>query len=51
VNYELFNHKDKKIFLVDMTRETDYVFSEIAKLSLEKQIKENRKIAIIVNKK
>ena len=28
MNYELFDHWEKKIFLVDMTRETDYIFSE-----------------------
>ncbi len=51
MNYELFKHKNKWIFLVDMRRETDYIFSEITKASLKKQIKNNKKIWIIVNKK
>jgi len=41
LNYELFenpNNTDKKIFLVDMTREEDYIFSELTKKSLKKYI-------------
>lgn len=51
MNYELFNNKDKKVFLVDMRRETDHVFSNIAKNGIKKYILQWKKIGIIVNKK
>lgn len=54
MNYELFENPDndnKKIFLVDMTREPDYIFSELAKKSLKKYITQWKKIWILVNKK
>lgn len=61
MNYELFEntnntnlptgHAAKKIFLVDMTREPDYIFSELAKNWLKKYITQWKKIWIIVNKK
>lgn len=50
-NYELFDHKDKKIFLINMTKEKDYIFSDIVASALKKNIKANKKIWIIVNKK
>ena len=51
MNYELFDHWEKRIFLVDMTRESDYIFSEIAKSGISKSIKQWKKIWILVNKK
>ena len=51
MNYELFDHWEKKIFLIDMTREPDYIFSELAKKWLEKYVKQWKKIWILVNKK
>lgn len=51
MNYELFENKDKKIFLVDMTRETEYIFSEISKNGIKKYISQWKKIGILVNKK
>jgi len=51
MNYELFDHGEKRIFLVDMTREPDYIFSEIAKSGIAKHIKQGKKIWILVNKK
>lgn len=51
MNYELFDHWEKKIFLVDMTREPDYIFSELAKSGLEKYINSWKKVGILVNKK
>ena len=51
MNYELFDHWEKRIFLVDMTRESDYIFSEIAKSGIAKYVKQWKKIWILVNKK
>lgn len=51
MNYELFQNNDKQIFLVDMTRETDYIFSEISKNGIKKYISQWKKIWILVNKK
>ena len=44
MNYEQFKHKDKSIFLVDMTRELDYRFSELVKSAIEKQLYQRKKI-------
>jgi len=55
MNYELFKHnKDwtkKDIFLLDMTKELDHNFSQLMLKWLEKYIKQNKKIWIIMNKK
>ena len=51
MNYEQFKHADKSIFLVDMTRELDNHFSELVKSALNKQITQQKKVWIIVNKK
>lgn len=52
MNYEKFEHKNwKDIFLVDMTRELDHNFSEITTKWLNKYIKQNKNIMILVNKK
>lgn len=51
MNYEQFKHQDKNIFLIDMTRELDFHFSELVKSALTKQLKLWKKIWIIVNKK
>lgn len=51
MNYEKFQHKDKNIFLVDMTKELNPYFSEIVQMSIEKHLTEGKKIGILVNKK
>ena len=51
MNYEKFQHKDKNIFLVDMTKELNPYFSEIVQMSIEKHLAEGKKIGILVNKK
>ena len=51
MNYELFAHKEKNIFLVDMTKENEHIFSQIAEKWIKKSIIQWKKIAIIVNKK
>lgn len=47
----MFTHKEKNIFLVDMTKETNHIFSEIAEKWIKKNMIQWKKIAIIVNKK
>jgi hypothetical protein len=44
MNYEQFKHKDKSIFLVDMTRELDYHFSQLVQSAIEKQLHQRKKI-------
>jgi len=51
MNYELFKHDKKSIFLINMTKELEHHFSELAKQWLEKYINKKWNIAIIVNKK
>lgn len=51
MNYEQFKHKDKSIFLVDMTRELNPHFSELVQAAISKQLKLWNNLAIIVNKK
>lgn len=52
MNYELFSHpeQNKNIYLIDMTREHGY-FSEMVQKGIEKYIKEQKKILLIINKK
>jgi hypothetical protein len=58
MNYELFKHSKKSIFLVNMTKDLgpamlgiNHHFSELALKGLEKYTKTGGNIAIIVNKK
>ena len=51
MNYELFDHWEKKIYLVDMKKELDNNFSELCLKGIEKYIKQKKKIGIIINKK
>lgn len=51
MNYEQFKYQDKSIFLVDMTKELNYHFSELVKSAITKQLKQKKRIWIIVNKK
>ena len=44
MNYEQFKHQDKSIFLVDMTRELDYHFSQLVQSAIEKQLNMRKKI-------
>ena len=51
MNYECFNHWEKKIFLVDMKRELDKNFSELFDKGIKKYLSEKKKIGILINKK
>ena len=51
MNYEQFEHNDKKIFLIDMKQEENHYFSELFDVALKKYLKTNKKIGIIINKK
>ena len=55
MNYERFDHTTqwikKSIFLVNMTKELDYHFSQLAIQGLEKYLAQGKKIGILVNKK
>ncbi len=51
MNYELIEKNNKKVFLIDMTKENNKTFSEIAWKWIKKYINQNKKIWIIVNKK
>lgn len=55
MNYELFKHQinwtEKNIFLVNMTKELDYHFSQLALQWIEKYLEQWKKIWILVNKK
>lgn len=51
MNYEHFQHQNKNIFLVNMTKELDHYFSELVENGIKKYLKLNKKIWIIVNKK
>jgi len=55
MNYELFQNEYKKtikkIFLINMTKEINYHFSEIVTSGIQRYLQENKKIGIIVNKK
>ncbi len=44
MNYELFNHNEKKIYLVNMTKELNQTFSELFEKAVEKYLKANKKI-------
>ncbi len=49
--YELFDHGQKKIYLINMLEEKNKVFSELVLWWIKKYINQWKKIAIIVNKK
>lgn len=51
MNYEEIKHNWEKVFLVDMKKENNKIFSELSFKWIKKHIKENKKILIIVNKK
>jgi len=54
MNYEQFlnpHTPNQKIFLVDMRKEVNYHFSELVQTGIEKYIRQNKTILIIVNKK
>lgn len=51
MNYELFDHWEKKIYLINMAKEQNQIFSELFEKSLEKYLKANKKIWILINKK
>lgn len=52
MNYELFHHKDlkKKIFLIDMTKETTGFFSNLFRDGIKKYVRKGKRIAVILNK-
>ena len=51
MNYELFDHGEKKIYLVNMTKELNQNFSELFEKGLAKYLRSNKKIWILINKK
>ena len=51
MNYECFDHWEKKIFLVDMKREQDKHFSELFDKGVKKYLAAKKKIGILINKK
>jgi hypothetical protein len=44
MNYELFNHQDKKIYLINMLREENQIFSELFEKGVEKYLRVGKKI-------
>lgn len=44
MNYELFDHGEKKIYLVNMTKELNQNFSELFEKGLVKYLRNNKKI-------
>jgi len=55
MNYEQFHHdihgKEKDIFLVNMTQEENHYFSQLMTRGIAKYLRQNKRIAVIVNKK
>lgn len=51
MNYEQFKHKDKNVFLVNMTKELNPFFSQLVLRWIQKSLRQNKKIWILVNKK
>lgn len=51
MNYECFDHCEKKIFLVDMKKEEDKHFSELFDKGIKKYLGQKKKIWILINKK
>lgn len=51
MNYEQFKHKDRSIFLVNMTKELSPFFSQLVLRWIQKSLNQNKKIWILVNKK
>ena len=49
MNYELFDHWHKKIYLVNMTEELNQIFSELFEKWMRKYLRENKKIWILIN--
>ena len=49
MNYELFDHWNKKIYLVNMTEELNQTFSELFEKVTSKYFRENKKIWILIN--
>ncbi len=48
-NYELFDHRNKKIYLANMTKELNETFSELFEKRMRKYLRENKKIWILIN--
>ena len=46
-----FNHQDKKIYLINMLREENQIFSELFEKGVEKYLRAGKKIWILINKK
>lgn len=49
MNYELFDHSKKKIYLVNMTKELNQTFSELFEKGMRKYLREKKKIWILIN--
>ena len=48
-NYEHFDHRNKKIYLANMTKELNQTFSELFEKGMRKYLRENKKIWILIN--
>lgn len=51
MNYELFNHNEKKIYLINLLKEENQIFSQLVERGVEKYLKAGKKIGILINKK
>ena len=49
MNYELFDHWNKKIYLVNMTKELNQTFSELFEKGMRKYLRAKKKIWILIN--
>lgn len=49
MNYELFDDRNKKIYLANMTKELNQTFSELFEKRMRKYLWENKKIWISIN--
>ena len=49
MNYKLFDHWNKKIYLVNMTKELNQTFSKLFEKGTSKYFRENKKIWILIN--
>lgn len=51
MNYELFDHWEKKIYLINMLKEDHQIFSELFEKGVKNYLQAGKKIWILINKK
>ena len=51
MNYELFDHWEKKIYLINMLKEDHQIFSELFEKGVKNYLQTGKKIWILINKK